>query len=117
MPAPLSPDLRRRILDASRTLSAAKTARRFDVGIRTVQRLKALDKATGSVAPKSYRRGLAPTLGQAERVRFEGYLAEDVSMTQAEMARRFTEETGRKVEQPTVSIALRRWDLTRKKRA
>ena len=98
MPAPLSLDLRRRILEASRTLSASKTAARFDVGIRTVQRLRALSKATGSVAPKTpLAKGPAPLLGPSERALFERLLREAISMTQAEMARRFTEETQRPV--------------------
>ncbi len=118
MPAPLSLDLRRRILEASRTLSASKTAARFDAGIRTVQRLRALSKATGSVAPKTpLAKGPAPLLGPSERALFERLLREDISMTQAEMARRFTEETQRPVGQSTVGAALARWELTRKKRA
>lgn len=40
MRAPLPPGLRRRILDASRPLSASETSKRFGVGIRTVQRLR-----------------------------------------------------------------------------
>jgi transposase len=118
MPAPLSLDLRQRILDASRTLSASKTAERFSVGIRTVQRIQALDKATGSIAPKTPKtKGRAPILGASDRAFFENLIAEDVSMTQAEMARRFTEETKRPVARPTVAATLAKWGITRKKRA
>ena len=118
MPAPLSLDLRRRILEASRTLSASKTAKRFGVGIRTVQRLQALEKATGSIAPKTpLAKGPPPILGPSDRAFFEDLIAEDVSMIHAEMARRFTEETQRPVARATVAAALVKWGLTRKKRA
>ncbi len=117
MPAPLSADLRRRILDASRTLSASKTAGRFGVGIRTVQRLRALDRTTGSIAPKTPEtKGPAPILAPSDRAFFESLLAENVSMTHAEMARRFSGDTGRRVGRATVQRMLARWRITRKKR-
>ena len=117
MPAPLSLDLRRRILNASRTLSASKTALRFGVGIRTVQRLQALDKATGSISPKTPdSRGPTPILGPDDRAFFDACLAENVSMTHAEMARRFSEQTGRRVGRATVQRMMARWRVTRKKR-
>ena len=116
MPAPLSADLRQRILDASRSLSASKTAARFGVGIRTVQRLRALDRATGSVAPKTPEtKGPPPILVDDDRAFFDACLAENVSMTHAEMARRFTSETGRQVGRATVQRMMALWRITRKK--
>lgn len=63
MPRPLSRDLRERIIHAikSERLSGRAAAKRFAVGIRTVQRLLALHEETGDVAPRQtgYRGGHA----------------------------------------------------------
>lgn len=116
MAAPLSLDLRRRIAAAGKHASAAQTAERFQVSIRTVQRLRALERKTGSVAPPPYRRGPLPKLRLEDKAFFERLLEEDPSTTQTEMARRFEDATGTTLSQPVVSQALRRWGITRKKR-
>lgn len=114
MPAPLSLDLRRRIVDA--TESAAKVARRFGVSETTVHRLRKLRRDSGALDPKPPRPGPPPALTDDDRSRFEAYLADDVSTRQQDMAARFTADTGRFVSRQTVQRALRRWALTRKKR-
>ena len=115
MPAPLSPDLRRRVLDASRTASAAEVAARFDISPASVHRLRRLHREHGSVEPKPHAGGHSPLLTDGDRPVFDGYLAESPSMPHHTMARRFAEETGRAVSRPTVRRALARWGLTRKK--
>ena len=71
MPAPLSADLRRRVLDASRSATAAQTAARFGVSIATVHRLRRLDREHGSVEPKPHAGGHAFALADADRARIE----------------------------------------------
>lgn len=115
MPAPLSSDLRQRVLSASRSDSASVTAERFNVSKTTVHRLRALERETGSVAPKAHGGGRSPSLTDEDRPRFEAFLLEDVSMTHEEMAERFEAATGRSVSRQTVQRHLRAWGLTRKK--
>ncbi len=114
MPAPLSSDLRRRIV-ADSSGSAAEVAARLGVSETTVLRLRKLLRDTGTLDPKPPRPGPPPTLSDGGRPLFEGYLAEDVSMRQRDMAERFKAETGRAVSRQAVQRGLARWGLTRKK--
>jgi transposase len=115
MPAPLSSDLRRRVLDAARTLTAPEAAARFGVSVATVHRLRRLDRLHGSLAPKPHAGGRALLIADEDRPVFDAYLAENPSMPHETMAHRFHAETGRLVSRPTVRRALARWRLTRKK--
>lgn len=115
MPAPLSADLRRRIVDAGRSATAAQLADRFGVSISSVERYRRLDRENGSLAPKPHGGGHAHLITDDDRQRFEGYLAENPSMTHAVMARRFKSDTERVVSPSTVRRALGRWRLSRKK--
>lgn len=118
MPAPLSMDLRQRILSAClhANASPSEIAQRFCVSLRSVNRLLERYQATGSVAPTAQRHGRAPRIQADDRPTLEAWLKEDVSMTQAELAERFSVHSGRSVSQQTVSRALRRLKITRKKR-
>ena len=115
MPAPLSADLRRRVLDAARSATAPAVATRFGVSVSTVHRLRRLDRAHGSVEPKPHAGGRARTLTDADRPLIDGYLAENPSMPHETVARRFEADTGRAVTRQTVQRALARWRVTRKK--
>ena len=112
MPAPLSADLRRRVLDASRSASATQTAARFGVSVSTVHRLRRLDRQHGSVTPKPHAGGHDFALSDADRAEVEACLTEDPSLSHARIAARL----GGAVSPSTVSRALARWGLTRKKR-
>ena len=118
LPAPLSLDLRRRILDAAlhSGSSQIEVARRFAVHVATVERVLRRYRETGSVAPAKYRRGPAPALSDADDARIEGYLDEDNDATLLEMAARFHAETGRRISDMAVVRSLRRRGVTRKKR-
>ena len=115
MPKPLSLDLRRRVLEASRSDTAEATALRFNVSVTTVERLRALERETGSVSPRAHGGGRKRSLSEEDRSCFEAFLREDVSMTHAEMAERFTNEK-RPVSRATVQRYIEKWGLTRKKR-
>lgn len=112
MPAPLSADLRRRVLDAARSATAPATAARFGVSVATVHRLRRLDRERGSVAPKPHGGGHAFALSADDRAEIEALLADDPSLSHARIAARL----GGTVSPSTVSRALARWGLTRKKR-
>ena len=122
MPAPLSLDLRRRILAA--VLAGGATQRqvadRFAVGLATVEDLLRRYRDTGSVEPKAYRRGPARLLSDADDVQVERYLdpehGGDVGLTLGQLVDRFEADTGRRVSEMTLSRALVRREVTRKKR-
>lgn len=115
MPAAFSADLRRRVLDAARSATAAVAAARFGVSISTVHRLRRLDRLHGSVAPRPHGGGHTPLVTDADRSYFDGYLAENPSMPHATIARRFEADTGRAISRQTVQRMLARWRITRKK--
>lgn len=119
MPAPLSHDLRHRIVAATVTASQADVAARFAVGRATVQRLVYLHRS-GSLAPKPYRaRSRTVTEhGQAlvaEVALVAEALALDPSLTQAELAARLA-DAGLVVSRQTVGRTLKHMGYTRKKR-
>lgn len=58
---PLSLDLRRRIVVAARTQPQKEVARRFDVGLATVQRLLQRERAGASPAPADPPASSAPS--------------------------------------------------------
>jgi len=117
MPAALSLDLRRRIVQAhlDGEASARALAQRFAVSESTVRRLLERHRTSGSIAPTQQKHGRTPRIQEEHRALFEGWLKQNVSPTQGELARRFTEETGIAVSQQTVSRSLARLRVTRKK--
>lgn len=116
MPAPLSLDLRQRILAALEAGgSQGRVAERFQVSKSTVERLVRRVKLTGSPAPKPHAGGPVLLIVEVDRARVLEWVRTDPDLTQEEIARRFG-ALGRPVSQPTVSRALARFDITRKKR-
>lgn len=115
MPAPLSADLRRRVLDAARSATAPAVATRFGVSVSTVHRLRRLDREFGSVEPRTHGGGHMPLVTDDDRLLFDGYLAENPSMPHATIARRFEADTGRAISRQTVQRMLARWRVTQKK--
>jgi len=65
MPAPLSKDLRRRIIEAKeRGESHEKISKDMKVNISTITRLVALYRESGSIAPRPLNNGRKPRLDQ-----------------------------------------------------
>lgn len=117
MPAPLSDDLRRRIVAAYQAGEGTlrEIAERFQVGSASVTRLLRLERETGSIEPKTYTR-TAETRVRAEDIPLlKSWLSENPSLTQDELARRYERETGRAVSQRTISRVLSQAGITRKK--
>lgn len=118
MPAPLSLDLRRRILDAVLTGSAtqAAVAERFAVHVSTVERLLQRYRATGSVAPAATTPGPPRSLSEADDRHIAEIVEAQCDLTLAEIAERFEEATGRPVHPKAVERSLTRSEVTRKKK-
>lgn len=114
---PLSLDLRQRIVTAFEQGQGSRRtlAQRFGVGEATVQRLLRRKRTTGSLEPDPCG-GSAPIVTDEQLPLFETWLEQDCDLTQAELAQRFEQETGRAISQPSVSRVLRRLEITRKKR-
>ena len=116
MASPLSRDLRERIIAAIEQdgFRGQAAARRFKVGVRTVQRLLALYRETGDVAPRrmGYRGGFA--LAAHEHVVEEQYAAHpDATLDQH---RAMLADKGIVVSRSAVDRFLKTLGLTVKKR-
>jgi transposase len=118
MPAPLSLDLRERIIEAwqEEGLSRFELAERFSVGAATAYRYVVRFEKSGSVAP-------LPNVGQTDHLIDDlglevvrRLVAEGMDRTIAELRDYYQEETGLSVSPATMSRALARLGLTRKKR-
>lgn len=117
MPAPLSLDLRRRVLDAvvARDGTQADIARRFAVARTTVEDWARRYRQTGSVEPAVQRHGPPRLLSADDDARIARYLDEDNDLTLPEIADRFADDTGRRLGQTTVFRSLARSEVTLKK--
>lgn len=119
MPAPLSHDLRRRIVEAylagEGTLD--EMAERFQVGSATVTRLLRLYRQTGALAPKPHGGGTEPRVRPEDLPLLQTWLQENPSLTQAELAAHYAAHTGRSTSQRSISRTLIRHGITRKKTA
>lgn len=85
MPAPMSNDLRKRIIEAkARGDTNKKIAREKDVSESAVERLLALYRATGSYEPRRYKRGRKPRLTpeQLEMIRIRILAEPDIGLSE-----------------------------------
>lgn len=115
MPAPLSLDLRRRIVEAARDASNPEVARRFGVGLTTVERFVRADREGRSLQPKSPP-GADRLVKPDGEALFAAWLAENPSLTQADLAARYEAETGIAISRQTAGRTIARMGQTRKKR-
>lgn len=113
----LSIDLRGRIVQAYKNKegSIRKLATRFAVSKSSVERLLKTERATGSIAPKARRATREPIVRPEDKAFIKALLKQHGDLTQEQIAEHFTEETGRSVSQQTISRALKRLSITRKK--
>lgn len=115
MPAPISLDLRQRIVRAVRRgCSIREAARRFDVAPSTAIKLMQRVDATGSAAPARYgghrRRLLAPC-----EALLRGLVAATPDMTLVELRAEIERRAGIRAGLSTIHNALRRIGLRHKK--
>ena len=117
MPAPLSLDLRRRILDAlGAGATQAAAAERFAVHLTTVERLVRRRRDTGSPASAPYRHGPARVLSDDDDRTIAAIVDADNDLTLGEIAARFEDAAGRHVSERTAVRSLARSGYTRKKK-
>src|SRR5262245_31876431 len=115
MPAPLSRDLRERIVTAIKDGSSMRgAAARFSVSPSSAIKLMARFRATGSVAPARYGGHRQPVLSTHEDLL---RVAERPDITLAEMRDELRQQRGISVCLATIHVSLRRLGLRFKKRA
>lgn len=113
-----SADLRQRILAAvlSKQWTQAEIATRFSVSLSFVEKLLYRWRRTGSLAPAPHRGGRRRAIAPEDEPVLMALLEADNDATDAEIAARFVEATGRRVSPRTVNRMWQRLGLTRKKR-
>lgn len=114
---PLSLDLRTRIVAAYKETSAsyAEVATAMRVGSATVKRLVRLERTTGSVAPREYRRGPAPTILSNHYEELRVLLDEQPDLTYDELAVRWSIAIGFVVSRSATVRRVKRLGYTLKK--
>ena len=119
MPAPLSNDLRLRIIAAWQRKEGTwdEIAERFGVGVATVDRLIARYRRTGSVLPTEQKSGPDAMLGEDDVAVVRELLEAEPDITLPELRQEFAAKTGTVVSVSTIGRAVRdRLGWTRKKR-
>lgn len=116
MPAPLSMDLRQRIVEAVRGgCSLREAARRFSVAPSTAIKLMQRVEATGSAAPDRYGGHRRPLLEPYESL-LEALVRATPDLTLAELQRAIEQRCGLRAGLSTLHNALHRLGLRYKKR-
>ena len=116
MPAPLSQDLRERIVAAIKNGSSIRgAAARFSVSPSSAIKLMARFRATGSVAPARYGGHRRPILSPHEDL-LRALVADRSDMTLAEILDELRRQRGISVCLATIHVRLRRLGLRFKKR-
>ena len=116
MPRAYSPDLRARVLAASRDdhLSHRAVAARFRVGESTVRLWLRRQRESGAVAPKPHAGGARSRVDAAGAAVLEDLVDARAERTLAERAAAYRERTGVALSTDAVWRACKRLDLRRK---
>lgn len=117
MPAPLSNDLRIRIVEARAQDEATyeMLAERFAVGRASVDRVLRLARETGSVEPAPHGGGAPKRIQEAEQAVLTELVRARPDATLEELCIALEAQTGVSVSRSTMSRELRSLGLTRKK--
>ena len=117
MAAPLSKDLRERIVNAYEQKEGGykKLAKIFKVGVCSVRRFVALKKATNSISPKPHASGPQPKITNAQTSLLKMIIAEKPDRTLPEITVEWNKRNGTNVHRSSVSRALLRAGITLKK--
>ena len=118
MPRAYSADLRERVLGAGERGegSQAEIARRFGVCAATVSNWRRMARVEGRRTAKPPSGGVRPQLDAPALAALRALVAEDNQATLSEYGARLAERTGVRVSNPVLCCALKRLQLTRKKR-
>ena len=91
MPAPLSKDLRKRIIEAKEQgESHAKISKEMKVSISTITRLMALYRESGSYVPRPLNNGRKPRLDQETLEKIRERIQEQPDITLGELIEEFS---------------------------
>ena len=117
MPAPISTDIRIRILEAraQEGQTYEELAERFGVGRATVDRVLRLARETGSVEPAPHGGGTPPRVGEAERVVLRELVDARPDATLDELCLALAAKTGVEISRSTMCREMRLLRFTRKK--
>lgn len=112
-----SMDLRERVVAAYDRggVTEADVARLFNIGEATVRRWRRLARETGSVAPAPHGGGNEPRVLPEHEPLVRTLVAEQPDRIVVEVAALFVEQAGRGCSRSSMSRALARMNLTRKK--
>lgn len=117
MPAALSSDLRRRVVEtrAREGLDYRGLAERFQISESTVSRLLRRQRETGSIEPLPHGGGTPFLVSPAKLSVLKGLVAQQPDATLKELCTKFCRRTRVKLSHATMCRELRRMGLTRKK--
>jgi len=118
MPAPISEDLRQRIVKAwqKKKLRGVELAELFGVGEATVKRLKRRFQETGSVKAKPHGGGTQPIIGKDQELLVEALVQRHPDWSEDQYAKALADEHGVLASAVTVGRAIRRLGYSVKKR-
>ena len=117
MTAPLSKDLRERIVNAYEQKEGGykKLAKIFKVAVNSVRRFVELKRSTNSVAPKRYVRGPKPSITKAQTALLKEIIAEKPDRSLPEITIEWNRRNGTNIHRSSVSRAIQRANITFKK--
>jgi len=117
MPAPLSVDLRQRVIAAyqAKAGSQRQLAKRFQVSLSFVRDLTRHYRQTGTVEPKPHGGGATAKLGAAQLPIVQALVAAQPDALLVELCERFAEKTAVEVSASTMQRAVQRLELSVKK--
>lgn len=118
MPAPLSVDLRQRIMAVyqAKEGSQRQLAERFQVSLSFVRDLTRRYRETGKVEPKPHGGGAVAKLGTAQLPVVQALVKAQPDALLEELCERFATKTGIDVSVSTMQRAVRRLELSVKKK-
>jgi transposase len=111
-----SMDIRERVIEDLDHESMRKTAKRFRVSEYFVYRLKQRYREAGTLAPKPHGGGHGPLVDEVGGEFLRTVLAEAPDLTLSELGERYGAKFARTVSKSSMDRAVRRLNLTRKKR-
>ncbi len=117
MPAPLSVDLRQRVIAAyqAKEASQRQLAERFKVSLSFVRDLTRRYRETGAVGPKLHGGGAVAKLGASQLPIVKALVAAQPDALLQELCERFTQKTAISVSGATMQRAVQSLELSVKK--
>lgn len=117
MPAPLSVDLRQRIITAyeAKEGSQRQLAERFKVSLSFIRDLRRHQRETGTVQPKPHGGGAVAKIAKAQLSIVAALVTAQPDALLEELCERFAEQSGVKVSGSTMQRAVNQLNLSVKK--